>query len=137
MELEGQCAGGAGGVERDRGQHQPGGVRRELPRGQVGQRSGLEVGVDLLDDRVLPVGGLGLQHRLRGVGEHRVVAVGGEQLGLPSGTEAGFKRLTRRTFSRPVMWSVLRREVNAVKPISATSASETQDWPSSSQTACG
>jgi hypothetical protein len=64
MELGGQRAGGAGEVERDRGQHQPGGVRRERPRGQVGQRPGLEVGVDLLDDRVLPVRLLGGEHRL-------------------------------------------------------------------------
>src|SRR3954468_24422867 len=33
------------------------------------------------------------------------------------------------------MWSALRREVNAVKPTSATSASEIQHCPSSSQIA--
>ena len=53
--------------------------------GRWAERSGLEVGwrmVDLFDDGVPAVGGLGLQHRQGGVGEDRVVAVGGEQLTL-------------------------------------------------------
>jgi hypothetical protein len=45
-------AGDAGEVERDHREHQPGGVGVELARGQVRRRGGLEVGVDLLDDRV-------------------------------------------------------------------------------------
>jgi len=44
----------------------------------------------------------------------------------PAGTCSLLRRLTRRTISRAVTWSHLRREVNAVKPISATSASEIQ-----------
>jgi hypothetical protein len=35
------------------------------------------------DDRVVAVGGLGVKHGLRVVGEDRVVAVDGEHLGLP------------------------------------------------------
>ena len=50
----------AGQVERDRGRDQPGGVGLEPPGGQVRQRAGLEVGDDLLDDRVPAVLGLGL-----------------------------------------------------------------------------
>jgi len=44
----------------------------------------------------------------------------------PAGTVVGFRRLTRRTISRAPMCSEWRREVNAVKEVSATSASETQ-----------
>jgi len=42
-----------------------------------------EVGDDLLDDGVGAVGLLCLEHGQRGVGEHPVVAVVGEQLALP------------------------------------------------------
>ena len=52
----GDGGGGAGEVERHHGEHQPGGVRGELPRGQVRQGGVLQVGVDLLDDRVAAVG---------------------------------------------------------------------------------
>ncbi len=38
------------------GQHQPGGVGGEYPRGQVRQRGGFQVGMDLFDDRVAAVG---------------------------------------------------------------------------------
>jgi hypothetical protein len=41
--------------------------------------------VDLLDDRVGAVAGLGLEHRVRRVGEHGVMAVDGEQLVLLTG----------------------------------------------------
>ena len=44
----------------------------------------------------------------------------------PAGTVAGFSALTRRTIRRAPMCSQWRREVNAVKAISATYASETQ-----------
>jgi hypothetical protein len=64
---------------------QPGGVRGELPRGQVGEGPVVEVGVDLLDDGVVAVVALGLDGLERGVGEERVVAPGGEQLALPGG----------------------------------------------------
>ena len=56
---------GAGQVERHHGQHEPGRVRGELARGQVRQGGVLQVGVDLLDDRVAAVGlvrGHGVQH---------------------------------------------------------------------------
>ena len=48
----------------------------------MGQGPGLEVGEDLLDDGVAAVLGLGLHQLDRGVGEHRVVSGGGEQLAL-------------------------------------------------------
>jgi hypothetical protein len=79
----GEGTGGAGEVERDRRQDEPGGVGREPARRQVRQRPVLEVGDDMLDDRARPVGGFGLQRRQGAVGEHRVVAVGGDQLALP------------------------------------------------------
>jgi hypothetical protein len=47
------------------------------------QCPGLQAGDDLFDDRVAAVTGLGFEHAQRGVGEHRVVAVVGEQLALP------------------------------------------------------
>ena len=46
------------------------------------QRSAAPVGVDLLDDGVPAVGLLGLDQAERVVGEHRVVAVGRDQLAL-------------------------------------------------------
>jgi hypothetical protein len=45
---------------------------------EVGQRGVFQVGDDLFDDRVIAVVGLGCEHRLGAVGEHGVVAVGGE-----------------------------------------------------------
>ncbi len=41
---------------------------RERPAGQAGE--------DRFDDCVVAVAGFGLQHRIRAVGEHRMVAVG-------------------------------------------------------------
>ena len=52
-------------------------------RGQVRQRPVVPVGEDLLDDRVVAVLTFGLGQLERGVGGHRVVAPGGEQLVLP------------------------------------------------------
>ncbi len=79
----GQGAGSAGEVVRDGGQGEPGGVRGELPRGQMRERTGFEVGDDMLDDRVAAVVGFGLEHRQGRVGQDRVVTEGGEQLPLP------------------------------------------------------
>jgi hypothetical protein len=50
----------------------------KCPPGQVGQRGVFEVGDDLFNDGVVAVGGLGVEHRLRVVGEYRVIAVDGE-----------------------------------------------------------
>jgi hypothetical protein len=50
--------------------------------GQVRQCGVLQVGDDLLDDGVVTVSGLCSQHRLRTVGEHRVIPIDGEQLAL-------------------------------------------------------
>ena len=53
------------------------------PSGETGSLHGpFEVGDDLLDDGMGPVGGFGVEHRQWAVGEYRVVAVGGEQLAL-------------------------------------------------------
>ena len=58
VEGRGEGAGGAGEVERHRGADQPGAVGGERPGRQVGQRAVLQVGDDLLDDRVGAVRGL-------------------------------------------------------------------------------
>ena len=65
VEGRGQHSGRAGEVVGDGGQHGPGAVGGEPYGGAVGQRPALEVGDDLLNDRVVPVGGLRLQHRKR------------------------------------------------------------------------
>ena len=52
------------------------------PDGRWASGPCLQVGDDLLDDGVPAVAVLGLDHRQRCVGEHRVVAVAGEQLAL-------------------------------------------------------
>lgn len=70
----GEDGGGAGEVERDHRAGQPGGVRSEHPRREVGERPVLQLGDDLLDEGVVAVGGLRGQHRLARVGEHGVVA---------------------------------------------------------------
>ncbi len=80
VECRGQAAGGAGEVERDRGEHEPGAVGHERPGGQVRHRAALEVGDDLFDDRMRSVGLFGLDQRQRAVAEHGVVPVGREQL---------------------------------------------------------
>ncbi len=72
------------------------------------------VGVDLFDDGVGPVGLLRLQHGKGRVGEHGVVAVGGEQFALAGG-DAGRVQANHPAHgqARPVTCSDLRREVNA------------------------
>jgi len=82
MRGRGESAGGAGQVERDRGEHQPRGVRREAAGRQACQWPCLEVGDDLFDDRVATVVGLDGEHRQGRVGEHGVVAPSGKQLAL-------------------------------------------------------
>ena len=84
--VSGQGGGGPGQVERHDGAGQPGGVGIEHARGQVRQRGGFQVGVDVLDDRVRPVGFV----RCHGVvflygcgGEERVESPGIEQAPLP------------------------------------------------------
>src|SRR6266511_5720776 len=78
----GQVPGGAGQVVGDARAGQPCTVGTEVARGQVGQGPVDEVCVDLFDDRVATVLGFGLFEDERGVGEHREVAVLGEQLVL-------------------------------------------------------
>jgi hypothetical protein len=77
----GQGSGGAQQVMRDGGAGQPGRVRGE-GSGQIGQWPVGPVGEDLFYDRVVAVLGFGLDGE-RGIGEHRVVASGGEQLVRP------------------------------------------------------
>lgn len=134
----GRDRGGTSEVERDHGQGDPGGVGRVLPRRQVRQRSVLEFGDDLLDDRVVTVPLVGLDHPEPGVGDEGVVAVGREQFALLGAIGPNrWSRLTRRTISRQVTCSALRRPVNATNGTSATSASLTQRCSASSQIAWG
>jgi len=97
--------------------------------------AGLQVGAGLPDDRVGAVGLLGLGHGQRGVGEHAVVTVAGEQLTLLMRHGFGVQAPDPRTINRPLMWSAWQRDVNAVNATSATSASETRRCSSSSQIA--
>ena len=68
----GQVPGGAGQVVGDGRAGQPGVVGREPAGGQMRQGSVDEFGVDLLDHRVAPVLGLGLDQDVRGVGNLNV-----------------------------------------------------------------
>jgi hypothetical protein len=61
----GADSGGAGDVERDHRAGDPGGAGRVLPRPQMRQRSVLELGDDLFDDRVIPVPLVGLDDAQR------------------------------------------------------------------------
>ncbi len=84
-----QRADGARQVEGDRRQYQPGCVRAEYPGWEVTQRAVFEIGVDLLDHRMLAVGfvrGDGVQ--IAG-GEEGVEAVRVEQCRLPVAGERG------------------------------------------------
>ncbi|NMM18091.1 MAG: hypothetical protein HHJ14_13515 [Cellulomonas sp.] len=55
----------------------------------VGEGAVLQLGDDLLDDGVVAVRGLRVEHRLLRVGEHRVVTPGGEQGALPGPDHGG------------------------------------------------
>ena len=81
----GAGSGGAQQVVRHGGEDEPGPVCGEMTGWQVGEGPGVQVGDDLLDDRVAPVLAFCLQYFERGVGEDGMVAVGGEQLALPLG----------------------------------------------------
>ena len=119
----GDRGGGAGEVEGDHGEDEPSGVRGEHPGRQVREGAVLQVGVDLLDDRVTAVGlvrGDGVQGA---GGEERVEPVRVEQGRLPSSAFL-FSSGIRRTTRRPGTCSVFFREVNAVNGTSATSALE-------------
>ena len=85
QDAAGERASGAGQVECDGRQHQPGGVGGELAGRQVRQRGVLQIGVDLLDDRVATVcliSGDGVQGA---GGEERVEPVRVEEGSLPVG----------------------------------------------------
>jgi hypothetical protein len=62
----------------------------------VSQWTVFEVGDDLFDDRVVTMGGLGLEHRLGASGEHSVMAVTAKS----SLWAVVYRRWTRRTISR-------------------------------------
>ena len=103
------------------------------------ERSVLQVGDDLLDDRVAAVVGLGLASIVRG---ESVNTAWWRQAGNSSPcsfgmTWSGLASRTRRTISRAVTACLLPREANAVKRISATSASLTHCRSCSSKTARG
>ena len=136
VQRAGQCPGGAQQVLRDGGDDRPDRVRGETAGWEMGERPFVPVGEGLLDDGVAAVLVLGLERLERRVGVHGVAAPGGEQLALPSGclliqgADAG-------TISRAVTCSSFFFEVNAVYPVSATSASKTQRPACSSQIARG
>jgi hypothetical protein len=92
----------------------------------VRQRAVFQIGDDLFNDRVVAVGGLGVEHRLGAVGEHRVIPVGGEQLVLPRGCGGGVEA-THPAHDQPggdVLGGTSTGERG--KGTSATSASEIQ-----------
>ena len=89
----GQGGGGAGEVVGDGGAGQPGVVGGEPARGQVREGPVDELGVDLLDHRVVAVLCFGLDEGEWAVGERCVVAPGGEQFRL--GGDRGFVRRGR------------------------------------------
>lgn len=100
---QGWAGGGAGEVERGHREGGPGRVRRVSPRGQVRQRPVLELGDDLLDDRVVAVAFVGLegvQGALVMNAWCRYVANSSPWI-VPS-LACGWSRLTRRTTSRHV-----------------------------------
>ena len=78
----GDCGDGAGQVEGHRGQHQPRGIRRKSARGQMSQGGVLQIGVDLLDDRVVTVGFVRGDRVQRAGGEERMEPPGVKQRGL-------------------------------------------------------
>ena len=137
MGSAGEGAGGAGEVERDRGEDEPGAVRGEAARGQVRQGGVREVCEDLFDDRVAAVG-------LVGGGGVQVVG-GEERVESPDVEQGRLGRVNlsvepsgiRRTTSRPGTWSALRADANAVNAISATSAREIHVRLAASKTAFG
>ena len=109
----GEGSEGAGqGVRGDR-EVQPGGVGVELPRRQVRQWPVDQVGEDLFDHGVAAVLGLGLGQPERAVGEHRVIAVDGEQLVLALGGGLGVEPAHAAHDQSPV-GAVRFEEANAV-----------------------
>ena len=80
--MVGDETGSTGEVECDHGEHEPGAVRGEHSGGQVREWAVLQVGVDLLDDRVSAVS-LVRRNSVESLsgrgGEERVVPVGVEQ----------------------------------------------------------
>src|SRR3546814_5747327 len=73
---------GAGDVEGHRRAGDPGGVGRIRARGEVCQRTVLELGDDLLDDRVVTVTFVGLDGGQGRVRDEPMMPVGREQLAL-------------------------------------------------------
>ncbi|TMR36928.1 hypothetical protein ETD85_09240 [Nonomuraea zeae] len=82
VEGRGQAAQSTQQIVGDRRQGEPGGIGRERARGQVCERPVDQISVDLLLHRVITVLLLGLDQRVRTVGEDRVVAPGGKQFVL-------------------------------------------------------
>lgn len=82
----GQDTGGAGEIISQCRSHQPGRIRGELPRGQVGQGAVLEIGIDLLDPGMLAMDLIGsdrVQHLGVHGGEERMEMVGVKERQLP------------------------------------------------------
>ncbi len=100
----------------------------------MGQSRSFQIGMNLLDDRVLTVRRVGRDRVQRAGGEERVETPGVEQCCLPV-TRVGLRSGMRRTTNRPgTCWAVFL-ELNAVNGISATSARDTHVLVVSSKTA--
>ena len=113
-------------------------IRTEVSRGQVGQCTVLEVGVDLFDDGVAAVGLIGcdrVQVLSSDGGEEGVEAVRVKECRLPVNGFGDSALRMRRTTNRPVTCSLFFLEVNAVYGTSATSAAKTHASVASSKTA--
>ncbi len=82
VEQRGQGAGGAGEVERPGRRHRPRTVRGKRPCRKVGRRARSEIGVHLFLTAWARWLVSASSMESGGVGEHRVVAGGGEQLTL-------------------------------------------------------
>jgi len=98
-----------------------------FPLGRCASGPSLKFGDDLLDHRVAAVAFVGLDQAQGAVGDERVMPVGREQLALFGAvTGEGLESLDASHDQVTATCSALCRPVNAVKPISVTSASLTQ-----------
>jgi hypothetical protein len=137
MSAAGQNSGGAGEVVADGGADQPGGVRGNRPESRCASGPFFNSAMICSMMAWSAVGGFRGEHRLGVVGEHGVVAVDRERFGLP-GRDRLRVQPPHAAHDQPggdVL--VRRRPVNAVKDTSATSASETHWFSSSSKMALG
>jgi len=108
VEGRGQGVGGAGEVKRDRGADQTGAIGPTCPERQVRERSVLQVGDDLLDDRVRARWAFSASS----IGNGLLLNTAWCRYAVNSSLWCcGFMSFTRRTISRAVTCLTLGREV--------------------------